>query len=76
MGKERPGSAVLTERLDRVELGTRKVTAILATLSLRIPNGKIELESWYQDGVGLIQQEQRTNGARIVQLQLLEKGGD
>ncbi len=74
LGKERPGSAVLTERTEKILVGTQKVQTILATVTLQIPGGKIELESWYQDGVGLVQQEQRTNGVRIVQLQLLDHG--
>jgi len=74
LGKEHPGSAVLTEQTDKIDVGTRKVNAILATVSIRIPNGKIELQSWYEQGIGIVQQEQRTNGARIVQLQLLDHG--
>ena len=77
LGKERPGSAVLTERFDKeIDVGTRKASIILATVTLTIPNGRIELDSWYEDGLGLVQQEQRTNGARIVQLQLLDHGAD
>lgn len=76
LGKERPGSAVLTERIDKIEVGSRKASTILATLTLTIPNGKIELESWYEEGTGIVQQEQRTNGARIVQLLLLDHGSD
>jgi len=76
LGKENPASATLTERNDKVDLGTRKVNAILATLTLKMPRGKIQLDSWYQEGVGLIQQEQRTGGIRIVQLQLLDKSND
>lgn len=76
LGKERPGSAVLTERTDKIDVGSRKVSTILAIVNLTIPNGKIELESWYEEGVGLVQQEQRTNGTRIVQLQLLDHGSD
>ena len=71
LGQEKPASAVLIEQLDTVDFGTRKVNAILATLTIRIPNGVLELQSWYQSGVGLIQQEQRTNGTRIVQLSLV-----
>ena len=71
LGKVRPSSAVLTEQLDSVELGTRKVTAILATLVVHMPGGIVELKSWYQSGVGLVQQEQRTKGERIVQMVLL-----
>lgn len=71
LGVEHPASAVLTEQYDTVDLGTKKVPTILATLELRLPSGKIELRSWYQSGVGLVQQEQRTNKTRIVQLTLV-----
>ena len=71
LGKEHPASAVLTEQPDTVDLSTRKVQTILATLKVRLPGGLIELDSWYQQGVGLVQQEQRTKGTRIVQLVLI-----
>ena len=74
LGKERPGSATLYERNATIEFGTRKVPTILSTLDIRIPGGKIGLQSWYQQGVGLIRQEQRTNGTRVVQLQMLGHG--
>jgi hypothetical protein len=74
LGRERPGSAVITEQLEKIDVGSQKVSTILATVTLHTPSGKIELDSWYQEGVGLVQQEQRTNGVRIVQLQLLDHG--
>lgn len=77
LGKVRPASAILTERTDKVEQGSQKVSAILATLTVTLqnPGSKIELLSWYREGTGLVQQEQRTRGNRIVQLQLLDSGG-
>jgi hypothetical protein len=37
-----------------------------------LPNrGKIVLDSWFQPGVGLVQQEQRTNDDLVVQIQLV-----
>ena len=71
LGRELPASAILTQQNDTVDSGTHKVSTILATLTVRLPSGVLELESWYQSGVGLVQQEQRTNGTRIVQLTLL-----
>lgn len=73
LGQERACGGVLTEHMDTVDLGTRKVSAMLSTLTLTTPSGYIELESWFQEGVGLIQQDQRTNGVRVVQLQLLDR---
>ena len=68
LGRVKPSSAILTEQVDSVELGTRKVSTILAVLEIKMPGGSVELKSWYQSGVGLVQQEQRTNGQRIVQM--------
>jgi hypothetical protein len=76
LGKEHPGSAVLTEKTDKIDVRSRKVNTILATVTLTTPNGTIQLDSWYEEGIGLVQQEQRTNRARIVQLQLLDHGSD
>ncbi len=71
LGIERPSSATLTEQKETLDLGTRKIQTVLAIVNLRLPTGVLEIKSWYQAGVGLVQQEQRTNGKRIIQLVLV-----
>ncbi len=74
MGHERTASAKLYERQESVEIKARKVSAILATLKLTIDRHDVELKSWYQQGVGLVQQEQRTGVTRVVRLELKSHG--
>lgn len=73
LGREQPGSAKLVHDQETLSLGARKVFTTKATLTLDLPQagGKIEVISWYQSAVGLVQQEQRTNGQLVLQLQLL-----
>ncbi|AIE85384.1 hypothetical protein OP10G_2016 [Fimbriimonas ginsengisoli Gsoil 348] len=71
MGRVQPASAKLVHKKTKVDIGSRKIDAILATLTLRLPTGTIQLESWYAPGTGLVQQEQRTNGKRLLQLQMV-----
>ncbi len=74
-GQPRDASGYLSEKMDVVDFGTRRVSALLATLTMDVDGAKgpVELKSWYQEGVGLIQQEQRTNKVRVVQLQLISR---
>jgi len=64
---------VLTHQRETLTLGTRRVATTLAKVVLDLPesHSQIELDSWFQPGVGLVQQEQRTNGRRVIQLQML-----
>jgi hypothetical protein len=73
LGREQPASAKLVHTKETLRLGSRRVATTLAKLTMELPasKGLIELDSWYQPGVGLVQQEQRTNGRRVLQLQLL-----
>jgi hypothetical protein len=73
LGREQPAGARLTHKKETIPLGSRRVATTVATLTLDLPasNGKIELISWYQPGTGLVQQEQRTNGRRVLRLELL-----
>lgn len=45
-----------------------EVKAYKATLTITLPKGTLVLDSWYSVGLGLVKQEQRTNGSRVVQL--------
>lgn len=71
MGNENPATAKLTHQDAEVVVGGRKLKTVQATLLVTMPKGTIQLDSWYAPGVGLVQQEQRTNNVRIVQLQMV-----
>ncbi|MDR3689610.1 MAG: hypothetical protein P4L46_09555 [Fimbriimonas sp.] len=81
MGIERPASATLIESPAALELGLRKVQTVHSLLTITLPEvndpgylrpAKMELDSWYQSGVGLVQQEQRTNDNLVVQLTIVK----
>lgn len=71
MGNVNAASARLKQEDSTVDIGGRKVKTTLATLTVQMPKGKIELASWYAPGTGLVQQEQRTNGERVIQIQMV-----
>jgi len=71
LGKESPANATLTHKTEKIEVRNRRVSTTLATLTVKVPKGTIELTTWYQPGIGVVRQEQRTNGQRVVQMQLL-----
>lgn len=71
MDRMLPGSATLEHHSRTVEIGSRKLKTTQAVVTLKLPAGTIELESWYAPGIGLVQQEQRTNGKRVLQLQMV-----
>jgi len=71
MGKVNPATARLVHKKSSVVIGGRKLDTTLAVLTLTIPGGEIELDSWYAPEIGLVQQEQRTNNVRVVQLQMV-----
>jgi len=71
MGKTNPATATLKHDKSSVVIGGRKLDTTLAVLIISVPGGKIELDSWYAPEIGLVQQEQRTNDVRVVQLQMV-----
>jgi hypothetical protein len=69
---ESDASAELVQKqVKDVQVGTRKVEATLATLTVKMPKGTIELSSWFQPGVGLVQQEQRTGSVLVLRMAML-----
>jgi len=71
LGVERRATAELTQVNTPLEISGRKLDTVLSTLTVTTPTGVIELDSWFSAGTGLVQQEQRTNGQRVIQLQLV-----
>lgn len=71
LGREQPGSAVITQRKEKIRIGSRDVETVHVTHRLRLARADIELDTWYQPGVGVVQQEQRTKGQRVLQMQQL-----
>jgi hypothetical protein len=70
-GKARSGVATLEQRQDRARLGSAEVPATLTVVRLSADNRTVELSSWFVDGIGLVRQEQRTDGILDVRLEYL-----
>lgn len=71
LGPGKPAEASLSQRPEALRVGTRQVQAIRTDLTLQDGTRRIEVVSWYEDGVGLVRQEHRTDGRLDVQLELL-----
>jgi len=71
MGKTCAGSANLYQEEASVTLGARQYPALKATLRLVAGAHKIELVTWYVDGMGPLRQEQQTNGLQDVSMEYL-----
>ena len=72
MGRGTQASAVLIQEPDKLELSGKTVNTTKATLTI---NGseKTELVTWFQNGVGPIKQEQRTNNVLTVKFDQISR---
>ena len=57
-----------------LSLGAREFSTTRSTVTLKAGNDGIELITWFAPGVGIVQQEQRTNTVLDLQLQLVLGG--
>ncbi len=72
MGIALPATAKLTQKSEPVDIGAKRVDTLRADLAVYLPNNKvIELDSWYAKGIGLVKQDQRTNGNLDIHLEWL-----
>lgn len=63
--------AMLRQQNESIEIGTRRYDSTKATVSMKIGNDDLELETWYAKGIGPVRQEQRTNGKLDYKVELL-----
>ena len=57
---------------DDLEFEGRKIHCIESTVRLETAARKIELITWFSSGLGIVQQEQRTDEKLLVKVKLLE----
>lgn len=60
---------------DELTYGGKKIHCVKSTVHLKTTAHDIELLTWFSAGLGIVQQEQRTDGKLLVQLKLLEPQG-
>ncbi|MBI1756894.1 MAG: hypothetical protein HY248_03090 [Fimbriimonas ginsengisoli] len=70
-GVRENATAVLAQRRAGLVLGGRNYRTVRATLTLDTPARQVQLVSDYAQGIGLVRQEQRTNGRFDLALELL-----
>lgn len=58
---------------DSIDYGGRKIHCTKSIVLLKTPVHEIELTTWFSSGLGIVRQEQRTDKALLVQLNLLPK---
>lgn len=71
MGRRSQATATLHQRNEEIEIGTKKYQTVASVLTIDLPRGKIEVSSWFQSKLGLVQQEQRTNGNFVLRMEIL-----
>lgn len=63
-----PGQASLTHFAKDTMFGSRKTAAVETVLELQTGRRRMELDSWFVDGAGLVKQEERTDDVETVRL--------
>ena len=71
MGKSNSAKATLTQKVEKLQHGSRKYDTIKATLEIKTDDRKIELITWYAPDMGPLRQEQRTNDVLDVAMKYL-----
>ncbi len=76
LGKRRNAKATLSQRRSTVQLLTGETEVVETVLLVQIEGTKdgmpLELRTWFERGVGIVRQEQRTNRNHVVGIEKLE----
>lgn len=68
--RDSPATAVQSQSPDdELVYGGKRIHCIRSTIKLQTAIHEIELETWFSAGLGIVQQEQRTDGILLVKLQ-------
>lgn len=70
-GKAHKATAKLTHKPEKITVAGARYDAIRADLELRYDGHVVEWTSWFSQGVGIVRQEQRTDGSLDVSLELI-----
>ena len=70
LGKTRNAKATLSQRRTTVQLATGETSVVETVLKVQLDGTKdnvvLELRTWFERGVGIVRQEQRTNRMLVV----------
>lgn len=67
-GKE-AATGKLTHENKKLEIGSRSLQTVQSQLTIKRPNATTILTTWLSEGIGIVRQEQRTNGALDLRIE-------
>jgi hypothetical protein len=72
MGRAIPCSADVTQKQQAITLVARTIESVESDVVLRLPSRAITLVTWFEPGVGIVKQEQRTGQKLDLGLEMVE----
>jgi hypothetical protein len=64
-------TAEMVQKADKLSLGPNQINTTMSVLTVTMSRGSIELTTWFQAGVGIVQQEQRTGPELVLRMEML-----
>lgn len=58
-------------KAEKLDLGGRKLSTTKVETRLTIAGQAVELDTWFAAGIGIVRQEQRTDGKQDLAIELL-----
>jgi hypothetical protein len=58
---------------DQISFRGNKIHCVRSTVNLETAAHKIEITTWFSSGLGIVRQEQRTDGKLLIKLDLLDE---
>jgi hypothetical protein len=74
-GRSEPASAEISQRPASINLGARQVSTTQSEVDLKLSTKTIRLITWFESGVGIVKQEQRTNDQLDYGLEMVASTG-
>lgn len=71
MGKWDRADADIVNKEEKLALGGRTLSTLRSTVSMHLPTRDLKLDTWFVEGQGIVQQEQRNGPELDVQIQLV-----
>lgn len=71
LGRLLPAEAILTQTSEKTKIGTRTWDTLRSTVELKMGGKRLELVTWFVQGIGIVRQEQRSDGEFVLSLEHL-----
>ena len=71
LGRMLPAEATLSQTNEKTKIGTRTWDTLRSTVALKIGGKQVELVTWFVQGIGIVRQEQRSEGEFVLSLEHL-----